>query len=234
MQGGGRPAPQSGSQSLLSLLTGGSSKPQNEGQGEQGGYGGPGGPQGGYGGPQGGYGGSGGPQGGPQGGYGGPGGPQGGGPGGPQYRHALMSSEEPRSGAAVLYSPHTDRYIPVRPVQVRVPKRTAKKVKKAKKVTPQVLPEEEFQGRSLRPVSSSKKTGTKTQYVLMPVERDNREIRFGRDRHSLRVDSGTVYPPTDIWRWGGRSGKPTGLYYAPRPHRGSASSIRFVAPENDY
>lgn len=203
---GGLPAPQSGG-SLLSLLTGGNLKVQNEGQGGPEGYGGSGG---GYGGP------------------GGPGGPQ----GGPQYRHALLPSEEPRSAAGVLYSPHTDRYIPVRPVQVRIPKRQAKKVKKV--VTPQI-PEEQFQGRSLRPASSSKKTVVpKKQYVLVPVERDSREIRFGRDRHGFRVDSGPVYPPTEIWRWGGRSGKPTGLYYAPRPHRGSASSIRFAAPENDY
>lgn len=244
---GGAPAP-SNSGSLLSLLTGGYSGGGSGGNSNEG-PGGPGGPQ--------------------NDGPGGPGGP-------PQYRRqgpppqhsrqgpppkrghqgppppyqavrartSIPSSEEPRSGGAVLYD--GVRYIPVKPVHVRVPKRQAKKIKtqaapatdKARSLVPAAKPKSKTTTRQQKKISSSPK---KPQYVLVPVERDSREIRFARDQHGFRIDSGPMFGPTEVWRWEGpggrplrrRENRPSGLYYAPRPQRGSASTIRF-AEESDY
>lgn len=165
-------------------------------------------------------------------------------------RTSMQSVEEPRSGGAVLYDGY--RYIPVKPVQVRVPKRQAKKIKTNAKVTPV---KEQTRARSSIPAPKSpsrqtkklksKKQQRQQQYVLVPVDRDlsrdNREIRFSRDQHGLKMESGPMFAPTEIWRWEGpggrplrrRENRPSGLYYAPRPQRGSASTIRF-AEENDY
>jgi len=187
----------------------------------------------------------------------------GGGGGPPQYRQgprpqyqavrartSFQSAEEPRSGGAVLYDGY--RYIPVNPVQVRVPKRQAKKIKTNTKVTPDkeqarsskkpAAPKAPSSSRQTKKLSN-KKQQQQQQYVFVPVDsRDSREIRFSRDQHGFKMESGPMYAPKEIWRWEGpggrplrrRENRPSGLYYtAPRPQRGSASTIRF-AQENDY
>ncbi|CAL8113906.1 unnamed protein product [Orchesella dallaii] len=204
---GGAPAPQGSSGGLMSLFTGGSSSSSSSGNGPQSDLGGP-----------------------PQYREGRP----------PQYRGrtSLQDVEEPRSGGAVLYDGY--RYIPVKPVHVQLGERQAKKIKANKQK------QEKTQARSLRTSATSSQqnkklsTNSNKKIVLVPVRpRDSREIRFSRDEDG--VESGPIYAPTEIWRWEGpggrplrrRENRPSGLYYAPRPQRGSSSSVRF-AEENDY
>jgi len=209
---GGAPAPQ-GSGSLMSFFTGGNSGGSSGNSGSEGHQSEHGGP--------------------PQYRQGPP----------PQYRGRSSLEEEPRSGGAVLYDGY--RYIPVKPVHVQLGQRQAKKIK------PKQQKKVKTQGRSLRtsaaPSSSSRQNkkisnNSNKKIVLVQVPpRDSREIRFSRDEDGFRVESGPMYAPTEIWRWEGpggrplrrRENRPSGLYYAPRPQRGSASSVRF-AEENDY
>jgi len=151
-------------------------------------------------------------------------------------RSSIPSSEEPRTGGAVLYDGR--RYIPVTPVQIRLPQRDAKTIKEKKK---------QNRARSSKPTVAptttttrqNKKLKNKQPYVLVQVpERDSREIRFNRDEHGLRMEHGPIYSPTEIWRWEGPGGRPLRrrenrpAYYSSRPHRGS--SIRFAQEEDDY
>lgn len=207
---GGAPAPESGG-SLMSLFSGGYLNPQRD-EGE----GGPGGP----------------------GGSGGPGGP-------PQYRQGPPPPRPGKRGRTALGESGSDvifdgvRYIPVKPVHVQVSQRTGKKVKT------KVGPKKIHQARTGVSTKLAKRQGpsavvknkSKNSLIFVPVDRANRELRFSRDQHQgFKVQSGPPsFAPSEIWRWEGpggrplrkRENRPSGLYYSPRPQRGSGSSVRF-------